>query len=60
MTKDDIFYKTLQIGQAKSDSSPVMEKTFSEKVHEVLRNKFPNLKEAFKIYRQRNEEIGLK
>lgn len=44
MTKDDVFYKTLQIGQPKVGSEFTFQKTFSEKVHEILRNKFPRLK----------------
>ncbi len=44
MTKDDVFYHTLQINNSKDKSVITFKKSFSDKVHEVLRNKFPNLK----------------
>jgi len=44
MTKDDVFYHTLQINNSKDKSVITFKKSFSDKVHEVLRNKFSNLK----------------
>ena len=56
MTKQDIFYKTLRLGQG-DPKSPRAVKHFSEKVHQILRNKFPKLKQAMKVHQQRKEEI---
>ena len=59
MTKDDIFYKTLRLKQVGDSFTFAEDKVinFSDKVHQVLRNKFPRLKEAFKVHQMRGEEI---
>lgn len=62
MTKESIYYKTLKLN-SQNQGSPVeitFSKSFSDKVHQVLRNKFVNLKQAFNIYARRNEDIGKK
>ena len=43
MTKQDVFYKTLRIGQ-EDPKSPRAVKNFSDKIHTILRNKFAKLK----------------
>ena len=58
MTKEDIHFKTLRVGNnVKSFTKPP--KLFSDKVHQVLRNKFPKMKEAFEIYTKRKEKVGI-
>ena len=53
MTKDNVYFRTLKIdgtfGKARTH--------FEQKIHLVLKNKFHQLKEAFRIYRMRGEEI---
>lgn len=44
MTKDDVYYKTMLLGQNRANQDFTFQANFSEKVHEVLRNKFPRLK----------------
>jgi hypothetical protein len=51
MTKENIYFKTLKFRNQSSKNT--ISCRMSEKVHLVLRNKFVNLKEAFKIYRMR-------
>ena len=55
MTKEDIYYKTLKLNSGSESNEKIS--NFSEKVHTILRNKFPKLKEALKIYISRGEQV---
>lgn len=53
MTKENIHFKTLKL----DGTFGKPRKHFEEKIHLVFKNKFNQLREAFKIYRMRGEEI---
>jgi hypothetical protein len=53
MTKDNVHFRTLKI----PGNDGKGRKYFEERVHLVFRNKFDLLKEAFRIYRMRGEDI---
>ena len=55
MTKDNVYFRTFKF--AKKDKAHAKTDRFSEKVHLILRNKFNNLQEAFRIFTMRNEII---
>ena len=59
MSKEDIYFKTMRIG-SNNKMEEAREKVFSDKVHLILRNKFPKMKEAFEIYTKRKEKVGRK
>jgi hypothetical protein len=53
MTKDNVHFRTLKLNGAFGQAR----RHFDESIHLVIRNKFNQLKEAFRIYRMRGETI---
>ena len=53
MTKENVHFGTLKIDGAFGKAR----QNFEERIHLVFKNKFAQLKEAFRIYRMRGEEI---
>lgn len=53
MTKDNVHFRTLKLNGAFGQPRA----HFDESTHLVLRNKFNQIKEAFKIYRMRDEVV---
>lgn len=56
MTKEDVYYETLQL----PTNNITFGQNFAPPVYQVLINKFPSLKQAFKVYQLRNEPISKK
>lgn len=53
MSRENVHFSTLKLDEASSKPR----QHFEERIHLVFRNKFNQLKEAFRIYRMREEPI---